>query len=298
MPQILHSSLLVATELSSVSPSLPPFPPALPFLSVQQVLNQGTGPDTPVVWTCPVGRDWTLCHIRFVTSGAPKPSLQFQMSAAGTIWLDDVSLLASCDHPATPPAMTYSLPPAVRASYWRFTILDSWNPDGTYAPEPAKGEGPAVEYIQFKNATSAAGAEEGNGKQHEEGVAATEAEGCWITETADWTVSGQYHPNGPISHLIAPCDGGFWNAGATPQPWSATVALPGVRARACVSLSVSSCVSLSVPSCVSLSVSFCVSLCLTLVVTGAWFQRLSFRRRICRRGSPALVHLGSCELHE
>ena len=155
------------------------------------------------------------------------------MSAAGTIWLDDVSLLASCDHPATLPAMTYSLPPAVRASYWRFTILDSWNPDGTYAPEPAKGEGPAVEYIQFKNATAAAGAEQENGKQHEEGVAATEAEGGWITETADWTVSGQYHPNGPISHLIAPCDGGFWNAGATPQPWSATVALPGVRARVC-----------------------------------------------------------------
>ena len=184
------------------------------------MLNQGTGPDTPVVWKCPVGREWTPCRQTFSTSAAPHPSLQFQMSAAGTVWLDDVTLTASCDNPATPPTMTYSLPTTVRARYWRFTVLDSWNADGTYAPEVAKGEGPAVEYIQFQSAKSRSNVEQGE----EESLA-----GEWITDTADWKVSGQYHPNGPIAHIIAPCDGGFWNAGGTSQPWSATIALPRAR---------------------------------------------------------------------
>ncbi len=142
------------------------------------------------------------------------------MSAAGTVWLDDVTLTTSCDHPATPPAMTYSLLTAVTARYWRFTVLDSWNEDGTYAPEPAKGEGPAIEYIQFKSATTRPNIEEDEKEP---------LEGQWLTDTTEWVVSGQYHQNGPISHLIAPCDGGFWNAGGTPQPWSATIALPGAR---------------------------------------------------------------------
>lgn len=183
---------------------------------MQQVLNQGTGPDTPIIWKCPIGRDWTPCRVRFTTSDAPKPSLQFQLSAPGTVWLDDVSLTASCDHPATHPTRTYGFP-TVRARYWRFTILESWNTDGTFAPEPTKGEGPVVEYIQFKSASGA------NQTMKEVG------EGSWITETSEWTVTGQYHPNGPISHLIAPCDGGFWNAGGTPQPWRATITLPAMR---------------------------------------------------------------------
>jgi hypothetical protein len=135
----------------------------------------------------------------------------------------------------------------VQAKYWRFTVLDSWNADGSYGPEPAKGEGPAIEYIQFKSATSIAGAgatatsggggETGNeqlqrqqlqGRQEEDEEEGSDVDG-WVKDTTEWSVSGNYHPNGPIAHLIAPCDGGFWNAGGTPQPWSAIITLPAAR---------------------------------------------------------------------
>jgi hypothetical protein len=128
-------------------------------VSLLIVLEQGAGEFTPLVLAaCALGRDgWTLCSAVFTTAGA-KPALSFQQSSPGTIWLDDASLEISCGAtPPTPPTRSWPLPLPTTSRHWRFTVLDSWDADGTFEPEPKLGEGPCVQYIQFEAAAQVGG---------------------------------------------------------------------------------------------------------------------------------------------
>ena len=179
-------------------------------VSLLIVLEQGTGEFTPLVLLdCPLNRSWTRCHVRFTTSSSA--TLHFQMSSAGTVWLDDAVLTPICNRqPLTPPARTWTLSTSVTSSFWRFTVVDSWNADGSFTPEPKLGEGPCVKYVQLQA-----------------------KDGSWITDASgSWSISGRYHNNGPISNLIDSCSAGFWNVGGTTHPWAATIntGLPEITA--------------------------------------------------------------------
>ena len=104
-------------------------------VSLLLMLNAGSTGGGTVLLTCPVGRNWTQCTVRFDTAAAAKPSVQLQMSSAGTVWIDDVTLIAECNHPSTPPTRSWPISDGnASARYWKFTVLDSWNADGTWAP--------------------------------------------------------------------------------------------------------------------------------------------------------------------